>query len=140
MKNNPYAHEGGAGGYHDEDPCIIKGPMGTGLPIFLQNEIAFNGDESKHLDHESFYITWNNKDEDGEDLYGFCKTARKPYDILVCMSLLALEESFNDPKVFSFSSDGDDTDWYRARDLYKEILWRNSLIKPSQKKVKKIEK
>lgn len=135
LKKNPYAHEGVAGGYYDESHCKIRGGMGTGLPVFKEDEILFNGDAKQYLDHESFFLTWNNKDGE-RDVWGFCKTARKPYDVLVCMSLIALEESFNDPKVFSYSSDGDEDDWYRARDLYREILWRSSLIEPSQKKVK----
>lgn len=128
MKKNPYAHEGVAGGYYDEDPCTIRGGLGKGLPKFLQNEIWFNGDESKGHDHETFYLTWNKKSDTGEDLWGFCKTARKPYDILVCMSLLALEESFNDPKVFSYSSDGDESEWQGARDLYREIFSDKALL------------
>jgi hypothetical protein len=111
LKKNQYAQ-----------PCIIRGGLGKGLPKFLQNQIWFNGDGSTDLDHETFYLTWNNMDSEGRDNWGFCKTARKPYDLLVCMSLLALENAFQDPKVFSYSSDGDDSEWQGAKDLYKEIM------------------
>ena len=122
LKKNPYAHKTEVEGFYSDQPCIIRGGLGKGLPKFLQDQIWFNGDESKGHDHETFYLKWNKKDEDGEDLWGFCKTARKPYDLLVCMSLLALENAFQDPKVFSYSSDGDEPEWQRAKDLYAEIM------------------
>jgi hypothetical protein len=133
LKRNPYAHKGVAGGYYDESHCNIRGGMGTGLPVFKKDEILFNGDAKQYLDHESFHLKWNNNDGDGGDLWGFCKTARKPYDILVCLSLIILEKVFNDPKVFSYSSDGDESEWQGAKDFYcalnEEITADNSLSK-----------
>lgn len=124
LKRNPYAHtdKEEAEGFYPDQPCIIRGGLGKGLPKFLQDQIWFNGDESTGLDHETFYLTWNNMDSEGKDNWGFCKTARKPYDVLVCMSLLALENAFQDPKVFSYSSDGDEPEWQRAKYLYKWII------------------
>jgi hypothetical protein len=138
LKKNPYAHEGVAGGYYDESHCKIRGGLGEGLPVFKEDEILFNGDAKQYLDHESFHIKWDNKGDDGGDLWGFCKTARKPYDVLVCMSLIALEESFNDSKVFSYSSDGDESEWQGARDLYREIFSDKALSKKVKNNRKKV--
>lgn len=67
------------------------------------------------MDHETFSIKWYPK-EGSEN--GFCKTNRKPYDILVCFSLLAFKHSFNDYKVFHFSSNGNDEEWKPAKELF----------------------
>jgi len=52
-------------------------------PIVNKNEIIFNG--IGRNGHETF---WYNTRKEG---FGFCKTARKPYDIVVCKVLLVLE-------------------------------------------------
>ena len=49
---------------------------GENEPIVTINCIAFNGDASKGLDHESCVL-------DNEVGFNFCKTARKPYDYAV---------------------------------------------------------
>ena len=49
---------------------------GENEPIVTTNLIAFNGDASKDLDHESCVL-------DNEVGFNFCKTARKPYDYAV---------------------------------------------------------
>lgn len=78
----------------------------------------FNGDEKQGLDHETFAIKWYAHQGKADD---FCKTARKPYDLLVCFSLLAFKAAFHDYKVFHFSSDGDNSDWEEAKDLFTRI-------------------
>lgn len=85
-----------------------------------ESEIWFNGDAKKELDYETFGIKWYPKEGKVRD---FCKTARKPYDILVCFSLLALKAAFHDYKVFNFSSDGDDSDWETAKNLFMDITY-----------------
>ena len=74
--------------------------------------VMFNGlaDES----HETFSIdqkrapleSWQAKDRRG---WGFCKTARKPYDVAVTACLIYLESVY--PDHYSVSSDGDTDDW-----------------------------
>ena len=115
ISRNPFIHKGQAGGYYDDVPCKIKGGLGEGTPIINESEIWFNGDSKKQMDHETFGIKWNI----GEN--GFCKTARKPYDILVCVALIAMNQSFKGTGAFSFSSDGDNMDWETAKDLYTRI-------------------
>lgn len=76
----------------------IKGPDGRGMPEFSQAYITLNGDAP--FDHESFAIYRARSTE-------FCKTARKPYDLVVtaCLAYLATYHGFE------VSSDGDAEDW-----------------------------
>ena len=74
----------------------IAGGDGNGKPTITPYTISFNGKGEKS--HETFFIRY---DVDG---WNFCKTARKPYDVLVCLSLLAFKEAFGDD--FEYSSDG----------------------------------
>ena len=115
-----------AGGVYKNHHLVIKGCDGTNKPIFDEWVIGFNGNRKNGTDHESFYI-------DIMDLnpWDFCKTARKPYDLLVCCSLIALANNLPE-KHFSFSSDGNPSDWKPAIDLYNEII---GAIKPHVQKM-----
>lgn len=95
----------------------ICGGLGEGKPIINDTEIWFNGDASQQLDHETFHLHWNRPNYFGK-WNDFCKTARKPYDVVVCFSLLIFSEIF--PEAFEFSSDGtiEDVEWQRAVQLY----------------------
>lgn len=115
IKKNKFLHKGQAGGYYDEYPCIIRGGLGKGTPMINESQVWFNGNEKIGMDHETFDIKWYPEGGISKD---FCKTTRKPYDFLVCFSLLAFKHSFNDYKVFHFSSDGDNSDWQPAKELF----------------------
>lgn len=116
-KSNPTA-----GGYCEEYPVKISGGChGYPRPIVNESEIWFNGDEAQGMDHESFSIGVDDF-YDGlyEGKFSFCKTARKPYDLLVCFTLISLAHHF--PKnVFTFSSDGGTDDWAPAFDFYTQV-------------------
>ena len=72
-------------------------------PIFDNTEVFFNG---MHEDaHETFQIKKAASSGD------FCKTARKPYDLMVCACLLLYKHHFPYVQV---SSDGDLDDWREA--------------------------
>jgi hypothetical protein len=88
----------------------ICGGDGTGRPTFGPLEIMMNG-ASPELDHETFVISAGS----GSD---FCKTARKPYDLVVtaCLAYLASRHGW------SVSSDGDAEDWTHGVDLASEAL------------------
>lgn len=101
-----------AGGHYNDCDVVLRGGTGEGKPEININEICFNGDAKKHLDHETFYFDFNNDKEIG---FAFCKTARKPYDQAVCLSLLSLA---NHIEGFEFSSDGDKDDWEPAIEFY----------------------
>lgn len=98
---------------------VIRGGLGEGRPVFNETEIWFNGSSEDGMDHETFDIHWVNK---GSNPRHFCKTARKPYDLLVCFALLTLREAFKShPGTFSFSSDGGNSDWADAYEFYQSV-------------------
>lgn len=74
----------------------IRDGWGENEPIVTIDCIAFNGDASKNLDHESFVL--NN-----EVGFNFCKTARKPYDYAV---RTILREAFVRGYINELSDDG----------------------------------
>ncbi len=76
--------------------------------------------------HETFRIerdwkpqAWQ-KDWRKDGIFSCCKTAYKPYDILVTACLIALKHSF--PHVFTVTSDGTSHDWEDARRLCQHVL------------------
>jgi len=74
----------------------ICGWDGEGEPIVTTNKIAFNGDATKDLDHESCVL-------DNFSGFNFCKTARKPYDYAV---RTILREAFIRGYITDLSDDG----------------------------------
>lgn len=82
------------------------------VPIFNKNVILFNGIEKFGCDIFLFDFTEPNE-------FIFCKTDRKPYDIIVSLVLLSL--SNNIPE-FTFSSDGDLEDWAIPIYIYQKYI------------------
>jgi len=81
--------------------------------ILYTNEFfGFNGDASKGEEHETFAF------EIGQSKPYFCKTARKPYDIAVCLCLLTIKFHLKETEI---SSDGD-KEWMPIFETYKEIF------------------
>ncbi len=86
--------------------------LGEGEPTVTLNKIAFNGDGSRDLDHETCYF------DNEETGFAFCKTARKPYDYAVRNVLKAAETL---GIVTDVSSDGEnehivsDTDYLNGK-------------------------
>lgn len=88
---------------------LLKGGLGKGEPTITDTCLRFNGDAEYELDHETFSIGLDsfNDDwcrQDNGDVWDFCKTARKPYDLAVCLALMAFKDVFGDD--FEYSSDG----------------------------------
>ena len=79
---------------------------GTNKPYIGKYAISFNGYGSEM--YETMYISY----KDGG--WSFCKTARKPYDLLVCLTLLAFKEAFGDD--FEYTSDGVTKEDYEDRE------------------------
>jgi hypothetical protein len=104
-----------AGDYFNDKPIVIKGWDGTGEPIFDEKQVRFNGDESENLNHETFAIDFPDTD------WNFCKTARKPYDLLVSACLLAAKQILG----YEISSDGDMEDWKPAIEFYNSVVEEN---------------
>ena len=84
----------------------IADGRGEGEPTISDTEVYFNGKGDESC--ETFGIQAN----DGE--WNCCKTARRPYDLLVCVSLLAFKEAFGDD--FSYKSDGITKEAYENRE------------------------
>jgi hypothetical protein len=89
-------------------------------------EVQYEYDEAKppQIDDTVFHvIRFNGVDDDGHETFciernevgGFCKTARKPYDEIVVASLFALKHVNPD---FSWSSDGDADAHLDGKNLY----------------------
>ena len=77
---------------------------GEGLPVVASGRLALNG--KKEDGHESFILRPDPTDFD------FCKTARKPYDMVVVAILIIAEQTFPG---FRWSSDGDEQDHAEGR-------------------------
>lgn len=111
-----------AGGYYDNEPLEIAGGNGDSNPIFSANMVDFNG--RGELSHETFRIYG----DPNKNSWDFCKTSRKPYDLLVVACLIAAYQILD----FRFSSDGfnsDDTceDLQSAIDFYNYVVPTTSI-------------
>jgi len=114
----------------------IRGFNGTGKPNFNNKFISFNG--FGELSHETFFIPkkpddyWNKNRPVNEIMY-FCKTARKPYDLLVVACLIAAQQILG----YRISSDGLNNDGsfdhevHDAFDFYNEIIQPEVKLKPN---------
>lgn len=78
----------------------LAGPMGQGAPEFTKEYIGLNGDESKGLDYESFWLS-RTADPGYSDS---CKTGGRPYDAVV-VSILAAAQTIA-PAALTVQSDG----------------------------------
>ena len=90
----------------------LCGVADNAVPILEDGVVFLNGVGNES--HEDFYINVN------EHEVGFCKTARKPYDLVVMLCLIAFA---NNLKRFTFSSNGDfNKEWLPARKLYEKEI------------------
>lgn len=89
--------------------------IGKGKPIITDTEVCFNGKAPE--DYETCAMSLESKGFD------FCKTARQPYDVAVCLLLLCMADAFGDD--FEYSSDGDiengEEGWARAKEIFNEL-------------------
>lgn len=95
---------------------IVDGLAETPDPEITKDVVAFNGQP----DHETFMVErTGGRVRDGE-VFGFCKTAQKPYDMVVVAALIALKARFGD--AVKVSSDGDRADWEPGIALADKVL------------------
>lgn len=125
---------------------VIKGGVGEDEPKINQYGIWLNGDGSKDLNHETFSIdlfetgSFNTIEKlKNEEIFGFCKTAHKPYDLVVCASLMAFKHHLK--RDFEISSDGslEYGEWNEAIEFYEKLFKRKtpaSLMKYLKKEEK----
>ena len=127
-------HTETAGGFHHNYPLkgAIEGITVDDKPVDLtpataeavvtqfdkdgKDIICFNGAERIGLDHETFVLQRFNK----EPLGNFCKTARKPYDLLVCATLILADHYA--PQCLDIGSDGGVDDWWPALEFVREHI------------------
>ena len=120
LKDNLPQFSENAGGYYATKDADTKlcGWDGTGAPIFSIDRICFNGDAEYEVDHETFLIGPE------ETEWNFCKTARKPYDLMVCAMLLLAHNELG----YEISSDGDYDDWKHSIDFYIDTFYGRSHV------------
>jgi hypothetical protein len=103
-------------------------------PLINKQEITFNG--IGDLGHETFWLTreqqptpqWQTT-PNPLGTFSFCKTANKPYDLLVCATLLIAKCYADD--VFTLASDGEwEREWDQAKKLVDEELDIKFLVCP----------
>ena len=123
-------HTDTAGGYCIDKPLKLGGDFKYKDAKFDKSQVWFNGSTGNRtktrfvwqdiedtkkghetLGHETFEIQRQVKERE----YNFCKTARKPYDLMVCTCLILLKWYFKD--LVSISSDGGMKDWQPAFDF-----------------------
>ena len=92
----------------------LAGGNGTGEPVFTDTKVCFNGVDDDDDAYETCYLALDNADYK----FDFCKTARKPYDVVVCLTLLCFKNFFGED--FKYSSDGnmDDEGWSLADEIF----------------------
>lgn len=81
-------------------------------PVANEKEIRFNGigDDG----HETFYLTR------GPERFSFCKTARKPYDKIVCAVLNIVYHYAGD--YVEISSDGEFDEWEEGNEIVQRLF------------------
>lgn len=109
----------------EAQPGLWGGPKILPAPPEVNHDvIRFNG--WKDEGHETFIVTKKRPDNpaydpNAEEFFDFCKTARKPYDIAVCLVLLSMKR--HAPDNVRISSDGEwDGEWLEARKVYKKLF------------------
>lgn len=98
---------------------LADGTGDKGTKPTTTGEISFNGIDDKS--HETFFLP---KTAAEMKSFDFCKTARKPYDIVVTACLCRLGEV----KGISVSSDGSASDWTAGVALASKVLGRKVSI------------
>lgn len=98
---------------------LADGTGDKGTKPTTTGEISFNGIDDKS--YETFFLP---KTAAEMKSFDFCKTARKPYDIVVTACLCRLGEV----KGISVSSDGNASDWTAGVELASKVLGRKVSI------------
>lgn len=103
----------------DKTKVKLAGIDGKGKPVIEDDYVGLNGRGKDAF--ESFVIqqsvqpqSWQKLDSNG-CIFDFCKTGRRPYDVVVAAILIAFKKHFGD--AVKVNSDGDDSEWEDAREL-----------------------
>lgn len=100
----------------------ICGPDGQGLPILNEAEgIRLNGFEAAGEAYETFHL--GGTDEPPyPDMWTFCKTENRPYDVVVTAILIAAAVRTLDATSGSVRSDGDWDNWAAGVALFEAAV------------------
>lgn len=85
--------------------------------------VQFNGIGAEG--HETFFVTRIRTERmewelDRDEVFAFCKTARKPYDMAAMLCLLVMARHSDSIRL---ESDGDwSAEWAPARDMFKKLF------------------
>ena len=99
------------------DADWTKRTWGLGSPRRIAERLR----RQQELGHESMTIHRSN---DPTADWGFCKTERKPYDLIVCAILIAFKQEFGSS--VKVDSDGGARDWKPALDFYEAVVERKA--------------
>jgi hypothetical protein len=120
----------------DESTPLAIEPQASGSDdsVIGAGRVGFNGAGFEDADHETFLVpkniedgaeSWEADDIKAGKRFHFTKTARKPYDVMVCACLLALKKRAS--SAWQISSDGDVEDWASSYRFAKGALGLKSL-------------
>jgi hypothetical protein len=111
----------------DASRATVCGPLGQGLPVLGEADgIWLNGFEAADEDFETFHLRGTDEPEH-PDLSAFCKTAHKPYDVVVTAILISaavrsMEDSQVDDIQGSVRSDGKWDNWVAGVELFEQAV------------------
>ena len=120
---------------HTDSFIYLNGCRVYIYPVFNEYEIFFNGgdrepdelmdkkeweerlykNECPENSHETFRINFEKDLSSGD--FRFCKTARKPYDLMVCISLLRVKNDMGEFMELSSDGDLDEGCWPYAHEI-----------------------
>ncbi len=104
-------HSESAGGFYK------KAPLAVAMGVSAKRHIRIDGSgryEGLDLSHESFVF------ENVPTEFDFCKTARKPYDLVVCAVLI--QARILHPRGVTLSTDGVAEDWLPALEFHNRVV------------------
>lgn len=106
----------------DASLVTICGPLGQGLPILDEADgILLNGFEAADEDYETFHLRGTVEPEYPE-LSAFCKTAHKPYDVVVTAILISAAVHSLEDSQGQVRSDGRWDNWAAGVELFEQAV------------------
>lgn len=106
----------------DSSTVTICGPKGQGLPILNAVEgIRLNGFEAAGEAHETVHLRGTDAPP-YPDMWTFCTTAGKPYDVVVTAILIAAAVRSLDTTTGAVRSDGRWDNWAAGVELFEKAV------------------
>lgn len=103
-------------------PVTICGPSGQGLPILKEAEgIRLNGFEAAGEACETFHLRGTIEPK-YPDMWTFCKTGQRPYDVVVTAILIAAAIRALDSMTGAITSDGRWDNWSVGLALFEKAV------------------